>query len=136
MIKTTIQIYHVYCNKASLINTIYKGTYKAKTKFQIRQKTSKYSSNEKDIFFKLFATYAKGKSHFESFNLSWKWFPLFNIAKKKRRKCCDKKMILARVNVKKHITCIESYKNKSENINTFNIYTLHGIPKIQHIFNT
>lgn len=37
---------------------------------------------------------------------------------------------------KEHITCIESYKNKSENINTFNIYTLHGIPKIQHIFNT
>lgn len=31
---------------------------------------------------------------------------------------------------------MQSYKNKSENINTFNIYTFHGIPKIQHIFNT
>lgn len=46
-----------------------------------------------------------------------------------------KKMILARVNVKKYILHA-IIQEKSENINTFNIYTLHGIPKIQHIFDT
>lgn len=44
-------------------------------------------------------------------------------------------MILAKVNVKKNIlhAIIQEQIRKYK---YFNIYTLHGIPKIQHIFNT
>lgn len=64
--------------------------------------------------------------------------PPFQYCKKKeRRKCYEKKMILARVNVKKYIlhAIIQEQIRKYKYFYN-NIYTLHGIPKIQHIFNT
>lgn len=62
--------------------------------------------------------------------------PPFSILQKKRRKCCEKKNDFGQSQCEKSTYYMQSYKNKSENINTFNIYTLHGIPKIHHIFNT
>lgn len=63
--------------------------------------------------------------------------PPFSILQKKRKKkMLWKKNDFGQSQCEKSTYYMQSYKNKSENINTFNIYTLHGIPKIQHIFNT
>lgn len=61
--------------------------------------------------------------------------PPFSILQKKKKKMLWKKNDFGQSQCEK-IYYMQSYKNKSENINTFNIYTLHGLPKIQHIFNT
>lgn len=71
-------------------------------------------------FFQINCNICQGKKPFSYFNLSWKIISLFNIAKKEENSV-KKKMILARFNVNKY-EYMQSYKNKSENINTLNIH--------------